>query len=83
MDAAIVAGKIADSDDYNWGFDAQTNEYGDLIARGIIDPVKVVRAALQGGASVGGLLVTTEALVAEKQKKSERAAAGDDYADAA
>ena len=55
--------------DANWGFDAQANEYGDLIARGIIDPAKVVRTALQDAASVAGLLITTEAMVAEKPKK--------------
>ncbi len=59
----------------NWGFDAQANEYGDMIAKGIIDPAKVVRTALQDAASVAGLLITTEAMVAEKPKK-ETADAG-------
>jgi chaperonin GroEL len=68
-DGAVVAGKILDKDEYAWGFDAQSGQYKDLIAAGIIDPAKVVRTALQGAASVAGLLVTTEAMVAEKPEK--------------
>ena len=68
-DGAVVAGKILDKDEYAWGFDAQSGEYKDLIAAGIIDPAKVVRTALQDAASVAGLLVTTEAMVAEKPEK--------------
>jgi chaperonin GroEL len=68
-DGAVVAGKILDKDEYAWGFDAQNGEYKDLIAAGIIDPTKVVRTALQDAASVAGLLVTTEAMVAEKPEK--------------
>ncbi|WP_192246665.1 chaperonin GroEL [Mesorhizobium silamurunense] len=68
-EAAIVAGKILDNGDANFGFNAQTGEYGDMIAMGIVDPVKVVRRALQDAASVAGLLVTTEAMVAEAPKK--------------
>jgi chaperonin GroEL len=64
-DGSVVVAKILDSNDNGFGFDAQTCEFGDLIARGIIDPAKVVRSALQGAASIAGLLVTTEALVAE------------------
>jgi chaperonin GroEL len=64
-DGSIVVGKILDKDQYNYGFDAQTGEYGNLVTKGIIDPTKVVRAALQGAASVAGLLITTEAMVAE------------------
>jgi chaperonin GroEL len=68
-DGAVVAGKILDKDEYAWGFDAQNGEYKDLIAAGILDPTKVVRTALQDAASVAGLLVTTEAMVAEKPEK--------------
>jgi chaperonin GroEL len=67
-DGAVVAGKILDSKDYAFGYDAQTGEYGDLVKHGVIDPTKVVRTALQDAASVAGLLVTTEAMVAEKPK---------------
>jgi len=65
---AIVVGKILDKDAYAYGYDAQSGEYGNLISKGIIDPTKVVRAALQGAASVAGLLITTEAMVAEVPK---------------
>jgi chaperonin GroEL len=65
-DGSIVAGKLSDSNDKNFGFDAQSGKYDDMIKSGIIDPAKVVRAALQDAASVAGLLVTTEAMVAEK-----------------
>ena len=64
-DGSVVVAKILDTDDNGFGFDAQTCEFGDLIARGIIDPAKVVRSALQGAASIAGLLITTEAMVAE------------------
>ena len=68
-DGAVIAGKMLDKDEYNWGFDAQTGEFKDLVKAGIIDPTKVVRTALQDAASVAGLLVTTEAMVAEKPEK--------------
>ena len=68
-DGSLVVGKILDKDTYAYGFDAQTGEYGNLMSKGIIDPTKVVRAALQDAASVAGLLVTTEAMVAELPKK--------------
>jgi len=64
-DGSVVIAKILDTNDNGFGFDAQTCEFGDLIARGIIDPAKVVRSALQGAASIAGLLITTEAMVAE------------------
>jgi len=67
-DGAVVAGKILDSASYAFGYNARTGEYGDLIKQGVIDPAKVVRTALQNAASVAGLLVTTEAMVAEKPK---------------
>jgi chaperonin GroEL len=68
-DGSIVVGKILEKDTYVFGFDAQTGEYGNLVSKGIIDPTKVVRAALQGAASVAGLLITTEAMVAEVPKR--------------
>jgi chaperonin GroEL len=68
-DGSLVVGKILDKDTYAHGYDAQTGEFGNLISKGIIDPTKVVRAALQDAASVAGLLVTTEAMVAELPKK--------------
>ncbi|MCV9937177.1 chaperonin GroEL [Boseaceae bacterium BT-24-1] len=68
-DGAVVVGKLLESSDYAWGYDAQTGEYGDLVKAGIIDPTKVVRTALQDAASVAGLLITTEAMVAELPKK--------------
>jgi len=68
-DGSVVVGKILDKEQYNYGFDAQNGEYGNLMTKGIIDPTKVVRAALQGAASVAGLLITTEAMVAEIPKK--------------
>ena len=69
-DGAVVSGRVLDRDDYNWGLDAQTGEFKDLVAAGIIDPTKVVRTALQNAASVAGLLVTTEAMVAERPEKA-------------
>jgi chaperonin GroEL len=68
-DGAVIAGKVLDKEEYNWGFDAQSGEFKDLVRSGIIDPTKVVRTALQDAASVAGLLVTTEAMVAEKPEK--------------
>jgi chaperonin GroEL len=76
-DGSIVVGKILDKEAYTFGYDAQTGEFGNLISKGIIDPTKVVRTALQDAASVAGLLVTTEAMVAElPKKKSPPPAAG-------
>ena len=69
VEGSIVVGKVTDHKSPSFGYDAQTGEYGDLIGKGIIDPAKVVRVALQDASSVAGLLVTTEAMVAEKQKK--------------
>ena len=68
-DGAVISGKVLDRDDYNWGFDAQSGEFKDLVKAGIIDPTKVVRVALQHAASVAGLLVTTEAMIAERPEK--------------
>jgi chaperonin GroEL len=67
-DGSVIAGKILENDTYAWGYDAQAAEYGDLLAKGVVDPTKVVRTALQDAASVAGLLITTEAMVAEKPK---------------
>jgi chaperonin GroEL len=73
-DGAVIAGKILDRDEYNWGFDAQAGVFKDLVKAGIVDPTKVVRTALQDAASVAGLLVTTEAMVAERpERKAEPA----------
>ncbi len=68
-DGSVVIGKVLEKDQYNFGYDAQHGEYGNLVSKGIIDPTKVVRSALQDAASVAGLLVTTEAMVAELPKK--------------
>lgn len=68
-EASIVVGKILDKNEENYGYNAQTSEYGDMIAMGIVDPVKVVRTALQNAASVASLLITTEAMIAELPKK--------------
>ena len=73
-DGSVVVGKILESDDYTFGYNAQTGEYVDMVKAGIIDPTKVVRTALQDAASVSGLLITTEALIAELPKKSGPAA---------
>ncbi|WP_333713406.1 chaperonin GroEL [Yoonia sp.] len=69
VDGSVVAGKIRESNDKNFGFNAQTEEYGDMFKFGVIDPAKVVRTALQDAASVAGLLITTEAMVADKPQK--------------
>ena len=69
IDGAVVVGKLKESTDTNYGYDAQKNEFTDMVKSGIIDPVKVVRSALQFAASVAGLLVTTEAMVAERPEK--------------
>ena len=68
-DSSIVVGKLVEKEDRNWGYDAQNSEYVDMFKGGIIDPTKVVRIALQDAASVAGLLITTEAMVAEKPEK--------------
>ncbi|MGL4685627.1 MAG: chaperonin GroEL [Commensalibacter sp.] len=75
-DGAVVAGKVLENSSYSFGFDAQAGEYKDLVQAGIIDPTKVVRSALQDAASVAGLLVTTEAMVAERPEKKAPPAPG-------
>ena len=69
-DGSVIIGKILEKDQYAYGFDSQTGEYVNLISKGIIDPTKVVRVAIQNAASVAALLITTEAMVAEVPKKS-------------
>ncbi|MHA6264943.1 chaperonin GroEL [Arenibacterium sp. CAU 1754] len=76
VDGAVVAGKIRESDDVTFGFNAQTEEYGDMFKFGVIDPAKVVRTALQDAASVAALLITTEAMVADKPSKDGAGAGG-------
>ena len=77
-DGAVISGKTLDRDEYNWGFDAQSGEFKDLVKAGIIDPTKVVRTALQDAASVAGLLVTTEAMVAERPERKASPMGGGD-----
>ncbi|MEC8630032.1 MAG: chaperonin GroEL [Pseudomonadota bacterium] len=76
VDGAVVAGKIRESDDTAFGFNAQTEEYGDMFKFGVIDPAKVTRTALEDAASVAGLLITTEAMVADKPAKEGAGAPG-------
>ncbi|MGY6410213.1 MAG: chaperonin GroEL [Alkalilacustris sp.] len=76
VDGAVVAGKVRESSDKTFGFNAQTEEYGDMFKFGVIDPAKVVRTALEDAASVAGLLVTTEAMIADKPKKDDAPAGG-------
>jgi chaperonin GroEL len=64
-----VVGKLLESQDYTYGYNAQTGEYGDLVKAGIIDPTKVVRTAIQDAASIAGLMITTEAMIGELPKK--------------
>ena len=76
VDGSVVAGKVRESDDNTFGFNAQTEEYGDLFKFGVIDPAKVVRTALEDASSIAGLLITTEAMVADKPAKEGAAPAG-------
>ena len=71
-DGAVIGGKVLENSDYGFGFDAQSGDYKDLVAAGIIDPTKVVRVALQNAASVAGLLITTEAMVSDKPEKRQQ-----------
>jgi chaperonin GroEL len=75
-DGAVVVGKLIENAAYAYGYNAQTGEYGDLVKLGIIDPTKVVRTAIQDAASVGGLLITTEAIISEQPKKDSPAPGG-------
>ncbi|MCC5999995.1 MAG: chaperonin GroEL, partial [Pararhodobacter sp.] len=76
VDGSVVAGKIRESDDLKFGFNAQTEEYGDMFKFGVIDPAKVVRTALEDAASVAGLLITTEAMIADKPEPKGQGGAG-------
>jgi chaperonin GroEL len=76
VEGSIVVGKVLENKTETFGFDAQNEEYVDMVAKGIIDPAKVVRTALQDAASVAGLLVTTEAMVAELPKEAPPAMPG-------
>jgi chaperonin GroEL len=76
VDGSVVAGKVRESDDPKFGFNAQTEEYGDMFKFGVIDPAKVVRTALEDAASIAGLLITTEAMIAEKPKDNAGGGAG-------
>jgi len=76
VDGSVVAGKVIESDDPAFGFNAQTEEYGDMFKFGVIDPAKVVRTALQDAASVAGLLITTEAMIADKPEPKGQAGGG-------
>ena len=75
-EGAVVIGKIRESKDDNFGFNADTEEFGDMIKAGVIDPAKVTRLALQNAASIAGLMLTTEALVADIKEEEKSAAAG-------
>ena len=75
-DGSVIVGKILEKDQYAYGFDAQNGEYVNMMSKGIIDPTKVVRAAIQNAASIAGLLITTEAMVAEVPAKKGAAGAG-------
>jgi chaperonin GroEL (HSP60 family) len=70
QDGVVIASKILDNDAYEYGYNAQTGEYGDLVTQGVIDPVKVVRSALQDAASIASLLITTEAMIADRPKRA-------------
>ncbi|MDR9427308.1 MAG: chaperonin GroEL [Salibaculum sp.] len=76
VDGSVVAGKIRESDDKSFGYNAQTDEYGDMFKFGVIDPAKVARTALQDASSIAGLLITTEAMIADKPSKDDGGGAG-------
>ena len=75
FEGAVVIGKIRESKEENFGFNAETGEYGDMVKMGVIDPAKVTRLALQNAASIAGLMLTTEALVAELKEDDKKSAA--------
>jgi chaperonin GroEL len=80
-DGAVISGKVLEKDEYNWGFDAQTGEFKDMVKAGIIDPTKVVRSALQHAASIGSLMITTEAMVADHIEKTAEGTSETRYPD--
>jgi chaperonin GroEL len=75
LEGAVVIGKVRESKDENYGFNAETEEYGDMVKMGVIDPAKVTRLALQNAASIAGLMLTTEALVADIREDDKKASA--------
>jgi chaperonin GroEL len=75
-DSSVIVGKLVQKGDPTHGYDANTGTYVDMVKAGIIDPTKVVRLALQGAASIAGLLITTEAMIADRQEKPARSPAG-------
>ena len=77
QDGPVVLSEILANDDVNFGYDARRNEYGDMLASGIIDPAKVARAALQNAASVAGMILTTQSLISEEEAEEEH---GHDHA---
>ena len=76
QEGAIIVGRVRESKDDNFGFNAETGEFGDMIKAGVIDPAKVTRLALQNAASIAALMLTTEALVAEIKEEGQKASAG-------
>ena len=76
FEGAVVVGRLRESEEENFGFNADTGEYGDMVKMGVIDPAKVTRLALQNATSVSALMLTTEALVAEIKEEEKKAAAG-------
>ncbi len=78
-DGAVISGKVLEKDEYNWGFDAQSGTFKDMVKAGIIDPTKVVRSALQHAASVGALMITTEAMVTDRSEKQSSGDASAEY----
>ena len=75
LEGAVIIGRVRESKDENFGFNADTGEYGDMVKAGVIDPAKVTRLALQNAASIAGLMLTTEALVADIKEDDKKAAA--------
>ena len=75
-EGAVIVGRVRESKDENYGYNADTGEFGDMIKAGVIDPAKVTRLALQNAASIAGLMLTTEALVADIKEDTKQAAAG-------
>ena len=75
-EGAVIVGRIRDSKEDNFGFNAETGEFGDLVKAGVIDPAKVTRLALQNAASIASLMLTTEALIADIKEDDKKAAAG-------
>ena len=75
-EGAVIVGRVRDSKEDNFGYNAESGEYGDMVKAGVIDPAKVTRLALQNAASIAGLMLTTEALIADIKEDTKQAAAG-------